>query len=43
MSDNWGYVLAGYTITTATLATYAAWLRIRLRRVRQTLPGDDPA
>ncbi len=40
MSDNWGYVIAGYAITGGTLAAYAVWLRYRLRRLRRALPGD---
>ena len=41
MSDNWGYVVAGYTLTAATLVTYAVWLRLRIRRFRRALSDDD--
>jgi hypothetical protein len=43
VSDNWGYVIAGYAIAAGTLTAYAVWLRQRIRRLRRTLPDDDRA
>jgi len=40
MSSNWGYVIAGYSLTTVALATYLAWIRQRTRRLRRTLADD---
>jgi hypothetical protein len=41
MSDNWGYVIAGYAITGATLIGYAVSVRIRTRRARRLLAKDS--
>jgi len=41
MSHNWGYVIAGYSITAATLIAYAVSLRVRIRRARRTLAEED--
>jgi hypothetical protein len=43
MSDNWGYVIAGYAIAAGTLTAYVVWLRHRIRRVRRMLRVDEPA
>jgi hypothetical protein len=40
MDHNWGYVAAGYGLTTATLVAYAVWLHVRTRRVRRALPDE---
>jgi hypothetical protein len=40
MSDNWGYVIAGYAITGATLLGYAVSVRIRARRARRLLAEE---
>jgi hypothetical protein len=40
MSQNWGYVAAGYVLTTVTLVTYFVWIRVRTRRLRRTLADD---
>jgi hypothetical protein len=37
---NWSYVIAGYTITAATLIGYASWIRVRTRRLRRTLSDE---
>jgi hypothetical protein len=42
MSSNWGYVIAGYTISAATLGGYFAWVRVRTRRLRRSLGEDSP-
>jgi len=39
MDENWGYVVAGYAVTVATLSAYGAWLWQRLRRARRGV-GD---
>lgn len=40
MSDNWGYVIAGYGITAAALIGYAVSVRIRARRARRMLAEE---
>jgi hypothetical protein len=34
----WAYVIAGWTITGAVIAGYAARLALRIRRAERTLP-----
>jgi hypothetical protein len=42
MDHNWPYVAAGYSITTAVLVTYTAWLWNKLRRAeRASTSADD--
>lgn len=41
MDHNWGYVAAGYIITTVTLLVYGAWIWRRTRRARRTMPSVD--
>jgi hypothetical protein len=41
MDHNWGYVAAGYGLTTAVVAVYAGWLHARLRRARRSA-GELP-
>ena len=41
MDHNWGYVAAGYLLTTGVLIGYTAWLLTRLRRARRT-PAERP-
>ena len=41
MDHNWGYVAAGYGLTTAVLVAYTTWLLARLRRTRRT-PVERP-
>jgi hypothetical protein len=41
MDHNWGYVAAGYSLTTVVLGTYVAWLWNRLRRSERSLSRDD--
>ena len=36
MDHNWGYVAAGYGLTTSVIAGYTWWLQARLRRARRT-------
>jgi hypothetical protein len=40
MDDNWGYVIAGYTVTAVSLTAYVAWLHVRLKRAKQSLPAE---
>ena len=35
MDHNWGYVAAGYGLTTGVVTAYTAWLLTRLRRARR--------
>ena len=36
MDHNWGYVAAGYVLTTGVVTAYTAWLLTRLRRARRS-------
>jgi hypothetical protein len=36
MDHNWGYVAAGYGLTTIVVVAYTAWLQTRMRRARRT-------
>jgi hypothetical protein len=40
MSHNWNYVIVGYSVAGATLISYAVWVRVRIRRLRKSLPPD---
>jgi hypothetical protein len=40
MSDNWGYVVAGYALTTGTLVAYATWIKLRTRRLKRLLSDE---
>jgi hypothetical protein len=37
-----GYIAAGYLLTGTVVATYAGWLRLRLRRARQRIEQAFP-
>jgi len=41
VNHNWNFVIAGYAIVTGTLLSYAAWVRVRARRLRRTLPDES--
>jgi hypothetical protein len=41
MDGNWGYVAAGYGLTTGVLVAYFAWLRTRLRRAERSVTSDE--
>ena len=41
MSHNWGFVAAGYSITTAVLVGYFGWVRLRTRHLRRTLRDEN--
>jgi hypothetical protein len=41
MDHNWGYVAAGYGLTTIVVVAYVGWLQARLRRARRT-PVERP-
>ena len=41
MSHNWGFVIAGYSITTVALAGYFGWIRQRARHLRRTLHDEN--
>ncbi|MDQ1478940.1 MAG: hypothetical protein QOE62_4169 [Actinomycetota bacterium] len=36
MSNNWSFVIAGYSITAVALAGYFTWIRQRSRQLRRT-------
>jgi hypothetical protein len=40
VSDNWGYVVAGYALTAGTLAAYATWIKLRTRRLKRLLSDE---
>jgi hypothetical protein len=39
--DNWNYVIVGYTVSAVSLVGYTVWLRVRSRKLRKLLAGDD--
>ena len=41
MSDNWGYVIAGYSITAVALVAYFVWIKQRSRQLRRTLRDEN--
>jgi Heme exporter protein D (CcmD) len=41
MSHNWGFVAAGYSITTAALVGYFGWVRLRTRQLRRALRDEN--
>ena len=41
VSQNWNYVAAGYAITAGALVSYGVWVRVRIRRLRRTLPDEN--
>lgn len=41
MSNNWGFVIAGYAITTLTLTGYFAWIWQRSRRLRRSIEDEN--
>ena len=41
MSHNWGFVIAGYTVTTVALGGYFAWIRVRSRQLRRALRDEN--
>ena len=40
MSSNWNYVAAGYALTAGALVAYFTWVKLRIRKVRRSLPDD---
>jgi hypothetical protein len=41
MDHNWGFVAAGYSITTVAVGGYFLWLRTKLRRAERAAGEDD--
>ncbi len=41
MSNNWHYVIAGYTIAAVALVGYFAWIKGRTRKLRRSLRDED--
>jgi hypothetical protein len=39
-ASNWNFVVAGYAITTVTLVGYAAWIKVRTRRIKRALSDE---
>ena len=40
MSNNWGFVIAGYSITAVALAGYFTWVKQRSRQLRRMQPDE---
>jgi hypothetical protein len=41
MSNNWSFVIAGYSITTVVFVSYAVWIRQKARHLRRSLPDEN--
>ena len=41
MSNNWNFVIAGYSITAVALGGYFTWIRQRSRQLRRTLRDEN--
>jgi hypothetical protein len=41
MSNNWSYVIAGYSITFGALVGYAVWVKQRARYLRRSLRDEN--
>jgi hypothetical protein len=39
--SEWGYVIAGWTITVVALVAYAAWIIVRGRALSRRVPPED--
>ena len=39
--NDWGYVIAGWTITFIVLFTYASWIIVRGRALSRRVPPED--
>ena len=42
MSNNWSFVIAGYSITAVVLAGYFTWIRQRSRQLRRRPARREP-
>jgi len=40
MSNNWSFVITGYSITAVSLAGYLAWVKLRARQLRRSLSDE---
>ena len=41
MSNNWSYVIAGYSITAVALGGYLVWIKQRSRQLRRSLRDEN--
>ncbi|MDQ1533487.1 MAG: hypothetical protein QOF28_1248 [Actinomycetota bacterium] len=41
MSNNWSFVIAGYSITTVALGSYFVWIRQKSRQLRRNLQDEN--
>jgi CcmD family protein len=41
MSNNWDFVIAGYSITAVALVGYLVWIQQRARHLRRTLRDEN--
>jgi hypothetical protein len=40
MSNNWNFVIAGYSITAVVFVSYITWIKQRSRHLRKTLRDE---
>jgi hypothetical protein len=41
MSNNWSFVIAGYSITVVALGSYFVWIRQKSRQLRRILRDEN--
>ena len=41
MSNNWSYVIVGYSVTAVALGGYLVWVKQRARQLRRTLRDEN--
>ena len=41
MSNNWNFVIVGYSITAAVLVGYFVWVKQRARQLRRSLRDEN--
>ena len=41
MSNNWNFVIAGYSITAVALGSYFVWVKQKTRQLRRTLRDEN--
>ncbi len=41
MSNNWSFVIAGYSITAVVLVSYFTWIKQRTRQLRRSMREEN--
>jgi hypothetical protein len=41
MSNNWSFVIAGYSVTVVALGSYFVWIRQKSRQLRRNLQDEN--